>query len=154
MVPFGDALDFSYQISYREISDGSIASTGSYSRGPTMSSVSGVTASQQQYFPPSQNQTQPAATSQTSTSQTSTSQTSANQTSASSAAPQTGSAAGGGAKPQPPAGGGGGGGGGAATTVESSATRNADGTFGPKHTLQPPLSYKLLHGSNKVDVKA
>lgn len=43
-------------------------------------------------------------------------------------------------------------------SFESGATRNADGTFGPKHTLRPPLSYTLLHDSTRastsVDVKA
>jgi hypothetical protein len=43
-------------------------------------------------------------------------------------------------------------------SVESAATHNADGTFGPKHTLRPPLSYTLLHESTSVstsvDVKA
>jgi hypothetical protein len=43
-------------------------------------------------------------------------------------------------------------------SFESAATRNADGTFGPKRTLLPPLSYTLLHpstsASTSVDLKA
>jgi hypothetical protein len=42
-------------------------------------------------------------------------------------------------------------------SFESAATRNGDGTFGPKHTLRPPLIYTLLHESTsaptRVDVK-
>jgi hypothetical protein len=43
-------------------------------------------------------------------------------------------------------------------SFESAATRNGDGTFGPKRTFRPPLSYTLLHNSSpapaSVDVKA
>src|ERR1700689_648927 len=101
-----------------------------------MSSVSNVAGSQQQYFSTSQSQTKVAAGSQLSTSQTSTNST----------APQTGSAASVSTKlpPQPS------GSGTAGKTVESASTHNADGTYGPKHTLQAPLSYRLLHDSGKA----
>ena len=97
-------------------------------------------------FQVGQSQTKPAATSQTWTSQISAGQTSA-------ATPPTGSAPSGGANPPPPSGSGS-----AANTTESASTRNADGTYGPRHTLQSPLSYTLLHSSaqasSSVDIKA
>jgi hypothetical protein len=39
------------------------------------------------------------------------------------------------------------------TVIENAATRNGDGTFGPKHTLRPPLS--AVQGTSAVafDVK-
>src|SRR6185437_8474529 len=117
-----------------------------------MPSVSSIAGSQQQYFAPTaQNQTKPAAANQASTNQASTNPASASQPLTSSAPAQTAAAPA--ATPPPPSSSGGT----AAKIVESAATRNGDGTFGPRHTRQPPLSYRLLHQTAKpakVDVKA
>lgn len=121
-----------------------------------MSSVSSIAGSQQQYLQINQNPTNPAQTNQGATA----GEADANQAarSATNQAPTNSSAA----KTQtptsqnakPPQ---------AVTSssgtksFESAATRNGDGTFGPKHTLRPPLSYTLLHESTSktgVDVKA
>ena len=125
--------------------------------GQKMSSVSGIVASQQQYFQTSQNQANAPQTSQgTPPNTTNTKQVAAaatNQAPANSSAATTRAPATQNAKATQ------------AVTVssgtksfESAATRNGDGTFGPKHTLRPPLSYTLLHESASalkgVDVKA
>lgn len=135
-----------------------------------MSSVSSIAGSQQQYFQISQNQTKPAPTNQSApadtshanaaaTSQTAPADTShadiaaTNQTAANSSAPKTQAATSQNVNPPQIVGKTSG-----TKSFESAATRNGDGTFGPKHTLRPPLSYTLLHHSSpapaSVDVKA
>jgi hypothetical protein len=121
-----------------------------------MSSVSGVGGGQQQYLQPSRDQSNPPQTSQGTPETTTTKPAAAagtNQASANSSAEKTQAQSNQNAKPPQavtaPSG---------AKSFESAATRNADGTFGPKHTLRPPLSYTLLHESTSaakgVDVKA
>ncbi len=119
-----------------------------------MSSVSSIAGNQQQYFPISQNQTKPAPTNQSAPVDTSQTDTAASsQTAASSSAPQTQTATSQNVKPPQIVSGTSG-----TKSFESAATRNGDGTFGPKHTFRPPLSYTLLHESvpspANVDVKA
>ena len=120
-----------------------------------MSSVSSIAGNQQQYFPVSQNQTKPAPANQSAPADTSQTDTAAasSQTAASSSAPQTQTATSQNVKPPQIVSGTSG-----TKSSESAATRNGDGTFGPKHTFRPPLSYTLLHESvpspAKVDVKA
>lgn len=119
-----------------------------------MSSVSSIAGSQQQNFQISQNQTKPAPTNPSAPADTSQADTAAtSQTAASSSAPKTAAATVQNVKPpqivSQTSG---------AKSSESAATRNGDGTFGPKHTFRPPLSYTLLHNSSpapaNVDVKA
>lgn len=122
-----------------------------------MSKVSSIAGSQQQYFQISQNQTNAAQANQGGPADASgTRQVAAaatNQAPAKSSAANTQSPTSQNAEPSQvvasPSG---------TKSFESAATRNADGSFGPKHTLRPPLSYTLLHestsASKSVDVKA
>jgi hypothetical protein len=122
-----------------------------------MSSVSSIAASQQQYFPISQNQTNTAQTNggapadAADTKQVAPAATNQAPTNSSAANAQASTSQN--AKPVQNVAGSSG-----RKSFESAATRNADGTFGPKHALRPPLSYTLLHhstpASTSVDVKA
>lgn len=122
-----------------------------------MSSVSSIGGSQQQYFSISQNQTNVAQTNGGASADAAdtkqvapaaTNQASTNSSAANTQAPPSQND-----KPVQNVTGSSG-----RKSFESAATRNADGTFGPKHALRPPLSYTLLHestpASTSLDVKA